>query len=107
MRFIWLLGALLAWVPARAAPPPEASGHFHDWFQSLTVPGSSNTPCCTVADCRMVESRWNDRTLHYEAKVVRDVFSNALEKLSAVLEGSGSIPVGKTNLAEQMDRLFR
>jgi hypothetical protein len=26
----------------------------------------------------MVESRWNGRTQHYEAKVVREVFSNAL-----------------------------
>ena len=26
----------------------------------------------------MVESRWNDRTQHYEAKVTREVFSNAL-----------------------------
>ena len=26
----------------------------------------------------MVDSRWNSQTLHYEAKVIRDVFSNAL-----------------------------
>jgi len=26
----------------------------------------------------MVEARWNGRTQHYEARVVRDVFSNAL-----------------------------
>ena len=26
----------------------------------------------------MVESRWNGRTQHYEAKVVREIFSNAL-----------------------------
>ena len=26
----------------------------------------------------MVESRWNDQTQHYEAKVVREAFSNAL-----------------------------
>jgi hypothetical protein len=31
-----------------------------------------------VADCRMVESRWNDQTRHREAKVIREVFSNAL-----------------------------
>jgi hypothetical protein len=31
-----------------------------------------------VADCRMVDSRWNGRTQRYEAEVVRDTFSNAL-----------------------------
>lgn len=61
-----------------AAPPPDAVSQHHDWFQSLTVPGSTNMPCCTVADCRMVDSRWNSGTQHYEARVVRDVFSNAL-----------------------------
>ena len=77
MRFIWLLGLLHFAMSAHAAPPPDASGRYHDWFRSLTVPGLS-TACCTVADCRMVESRWNGRTQHYEAKVVRDAFSNAL-----------------------------
>ena len=28
----------------------------------------------------MVESRWNSQTQHFEARVARDVFSNALEK---------------------------
>ena len=28
----------------------------------------------------MVKSRWNSQTQHYEARVARDVFSNALEK---------------------------
>jgi hypothetical protein len=77
MRVIRLCTALLIAVSARAAPPPDASGQYHDWFHSLTVPGSS-TPCCTAADCRMVEARWNDQTRHYEARVVRDTFSNAL-----------------------------
>jgi hypothetical protein len=77
MRFIWLLGMLYFATSAHAAPPPDASGQYHDWFRSLTVPGLS-TACCTVADCRMVESRWNGRTQHYEAKVVREIFSNAL-----------------------------
>lgn len=78
MRFIWLLGALLVGLSAHAAPPPDASGRYHDWFRSLTIPGSPNTPCCSVADCRMVGSRWNSQTQHYEARVMRDVFSNAL-----------------------------
>ena len=80
MRFIWLVGALHIGMSAHAAPPPDASGQYHDWFRSLTVPGSPNAPCCSVADCRMVESRWNSQTQHYEARVARDVFSNALEK---------------------------
>ncbi len=78
MRFIWLLAALLANVPAHDAPPPDTTGQYRDWFRTLTVPGSSNTPCCSVADCRMVDSRWNAWTKRYEARVVRDMFSNAL-----------------------------
>jgi len=42
---------------AQAAPPPDASGQFREWFRSLTVPGSSGISCCSVADCRMVESQ--------------------------------------------------
>ena len=78
MRSIWLLGALHVAIPAHAAPPLDASGQYQGWFRGLTVPGSSNTPCCTVADCRMVNSRWNDQTQHHEAKVIREVFSDAL-----------------------------
>lgn len=73
-----LLAAPQIFVSAHAAPPPDADGRYHDWFRSLIVPGSLSTPCCTVADCRMVASRWNDQTGHYEARVIRDVFSNAL-----------------------------
>jgi hypothetical protein len=63
---------------AYAAAPPDASGTFSDWFRSLTVPGIPGAPCCTVADCRMVEAMWNDRTRHYGARVVREKFSNSL-----------------------------
>jgi len=31
-----------------------------------------------MADCRMVEARWDAKTQHYEARVIRDVFSAAL-----------------------------
>jgi hypothetical protein len=78
MHFIRLFAALPVAVSAHAAPPPDATGQYHDWFSSLTVPGSPTTPCCSVADCRMVDSRWNDQTQRYEARVVREVFSNAL-----------------------------
>jgi hypothetical protein len=73
-----LIALLLVAASTRAAPPPNADPQFRDWFSSLRVPGSSFTPCCSVSDCRMVDSRWNGDTQHYEAKVVRDVFSNAL-----------------------------
>jgi hypothetical protein len=99
MRSIWLLGALHVAMSAHAAPPPDANGQYRDWFQSLMVPGSS-IPCCTVADCRMVESRWNDQTQHHEAKVIRDVFSNALrnsplyEKNAAAYQEAKRIWIG-------------
>ena len=63
---------------ALAAPPPATSGVFADWFRSLTVPGTPGAPCCTLADCRMVDAKWNDRTQRYEARVMREKFSNAL-----------------------------
>ena len=40
----------------------------------------SRRPCCTMADCRMVEARWNDRTQHYEAQVTRERFSTTTWK---------------------------
>jgi hypothetical protein len=62
---------------AYANPPPDADGKFRDWFHSLKIPGSP-LGCCTVADCRMVEARWNGQTQQYEARVIREVFSDAL-----------------------------
>lgn len=50
----------------------------HDWFQGLTVPGSPGTMCCTIADCRIVESRWNEQTQHYEAKMILEAFNKGL-----------------------------
>jgi len=80
MRAICSIVVLYVGASAYAAPPPDASGVFADWFKSLTVPGIPGAPCCTVADCRMVEAIWNDRTRHYEARVMREKFSNALDK---------------------------
>lgn len=80
LGLIWILVAALAGASAYCAPPPDASDQFSAWFRSLRVPGSPNTPCCTAADCRMVESRWNTQAQHYEAKVTRDAFSNALRE---------------------------
>ena len=80
MLFIWFLGLLHIAGSAYAAPPPDASGQFSDWFRSLTVPGIPGAPCCTMADCRMVEARWNDWTRHYEAQVTRERFSTTTWK---------------------------
>ncbi len=80
MRHVGLLGALLAGMSAYAAPPPDASGQYRDWFRSLKVPGVPGAICCTVADCRMVDARWNDRTQHYEARVTPETFSSALRR---------------------------
>jgi hypothetical protein len=101
MRLMALLAVLLIIVSARAAPPPDASGQYRDWFRSLTIPGSSGVACCSAADCRMVEARWNERTQHYEARVVREVFSAALRNSSlyqsdlAALEAAQRIWISK------------
>jgi hypothetical protein len=78
MRAIWSIPVLCIGVSAHAAPPPNSSGIFADWFRSLRVPGIPGASCCTVADCRMVEAKWNDLTRHYEARVTREKFSNSL-----------------------------
>jgi hypothetical protein len=77
MRCIAFAMLLLTAIPAHGVPPPDVSGEFREWFRGLSVPGSSGIACCSVADCRMVESRWNDQTHHFEARVIRDVFGNA------------------------------
>lgn len=51
---------------ARSAPPPGSSGRFHQWFESLTQPGTG-VSCCSWADCR--ETSWRIRGDHYEAFV--------------------------------------
>jgi hypothetical protein len=88
MLFIWFLGLLHIAVSAYAAPPPDASGQFSDWFRSLTVPGIPGAPCCTMANCRMVEARWNDWTRHYEAQVTRERFSTTAWK-QILSQGTG------------------
>ena len=51
---------------ARAAPPPDADPTLAPWFNSLRQPWT-NALCCSVADCRQVESRLSDG--HYEALI--------------------------------------
>lgn len=42
--------------PAVAAPPDSPDPALAPWFESLKQPGTG-APCCSLADCRMVESR--------------------------------------------------
>jgi hypothetical protein len=79
MRRIWYGAMIFISMSAYAAPPPNADGRFRDWFQSLRMPGSPGTMCCTIADCRMVEARWIDQTQHFEARVTRENFSRRLQ----------------------------
>ena len=79
MRHIWYSAMLFIGMSGHAAPPPDLDGRFRDWFRSLRMPGSPDTICCTVADCRMVEARWNDQTQHFEARVTRELFSSRLQ----------------------------
>lgn len=95
MRIVSLVGALLIGMHAYAAPPPDASGKYSRWFQSLTVPGNPNLGCCTSADCRMVDSRWNAETQRHEARVIREVFSNALRNSVLYVDDPEAFQVAK------------
>lgn len=63
---------------AAAAPPPDSDGRFREWFRGLSMTESPGVMCCTVADCRIVDSRWNIQTQRYEAKVSPQAFRNGL-----------------------------
>lgn len=59
-----LFAMLLAFHPARAAPPENADPALAPWFNSLQQP-QTNALCCSMADCRETLSRLRDG--HYEA----------------------------------------
>jgi hypothetical protein len=61
-----LAGVALQPLPISAAPPPDADPTLAPWFNSLRQPWT-NALCCSVADCRPVESRLSDG--HYEALI--------------------------------------
>lgn len=48
------------------APPPKSNPAFGEWFGSLIDPDTT-VPCCSIADCRMVEHRIVQD--HFEAEV--------------------------------------
>jgi len=49
-----------------AAPPPNPDPALAPWFNSLRQPWT-NALCCSMADCRPVESRLSDG--HYDALI--------------------------------------
>jgi hypothetical protein len=61
-----LLGLCCLARPAPAAPPPDADPALAPWFNSLRQPWT-NALCCSIADCRPVDSRLNGE--HYEALI--------------------------------------
>src|ERR1700761_6489802 len=65
-RFAGLVAIACLARPAWAAPPPDADPSLAPWFNSLRQPWT-NALCCSVADCRPVQSRLNDG--HYEALI--------------------------------------
>jgi hypothetical protein len=68
-----LLVALIA--AARAAPPENADPTLAPWFQSLEVPGTNHSSCCSESDCRQVDYRVvND---YYEALLTPEQFARA------------------------------
>src|SRR5689334_13377192 len=69
-----------------AAPPPNADGRHREWFQGLRVPGGTDAKCCTESDCRTVESRWDDRTQRFLARVTPEQFSGGLRNPIKSLE---------------------
>ena len=61
-----LIGLIRIVNPVNAAPPPDADPALAPWFNDLRQPWT-NALCCSVADCRPVESRLNNG--HYEALI--------------------------------------
>jgi hypothetical protein len=60
---------------ARSAPPENADPTLAPWFQSLEVPGTNHSSCCSQSDCRPVDYRViND---YYEALLTPEQFARA------------------------------
>jgi hypothetical protein len=74
-----ILGLLLLWCAiVLGAPPPGADESLAPWFQSLMVPpgngAMSNTPCCSLADCR--NAQYRATATGYEAFIDRKTFGS-------------------------------
>jgi len=64
LRFVFALSLVLGMAAlARSAPPPNADPALAPWFQGLQRPDVGGS-CCSVADCRRVQSRLGEK--HYE-----------------------------------------
>jgi hypothetical protein len=68
-----VLGAAIMMVSflAQARPPAGADMSLAPWFQSLGQP-LTGYPCCSIADCRAVQSRTNGD--HFEVFIDRKTF---------------------------------
>ena len=62
-------------VPLRAAPPENVDPALAPWFQSLEVPGTNHSSCCSQSDCRPVDYRIEGD--YYEALLTPEQFSRA------------------------------
>ena len=60
---------------ARAAPPENADPALAPWFQSLEVPGTNHSSCCSQSDCRPVDYRVDND--YYEAILTPEQFARA------------------------------
>lgn len=60
---------------ARAAPPENADPALAPWFQSLEVPGTNHSSCCSQSDCRPVDYRIAGD--YYEALLTPEQFARA------------------------------
>lgn len=69
--FSILAASYLIFLPAKAEPPANSTGEFHDYFTGLKVPGSS-VGCCSEADCRTVRSKFENG--HWFAFISEEVF---------------------------------
>jgi hypothetical protein len=87
MRPFWFALMVVGSISAHGAGPAEADRRFADWLRTLTLPGSAGTLCCDIADCQMVEARWNSGTHHYEARVIRNVFNDPLRPWRTYTKG--------------------
>jgi hypothetical protein len=84
-----LMGSALAAPPAGSDPDSPVA----HWYQSLISEG--NIPCCSIADCRNVPSRWARD--HFEAFIGASVFGNGVDAPDAWVRVPDKAVVHKRN----------
>jgi hypothetical protein len=73
--FLMLVVLVVITTPVQAAPPENANPALAPWFQSLEVPGTNHSSCCSQSDCRPVDYRISGD--YYEALLTPEQFSRA------------------------------